>query len=99
MRTTLMITAALLTASPSFAQTTNDPFPSPIPATQGVIRVDFVEFASIPDIDGTPARMMRLVDEPGTGRIFINDMRGPIYSVSYDGSGCRKKRRHRFSAS
>jgi hypothetical protein len=85
MRTILMITAAFLTASPSFAQTTNDPFPSPIPATQGVIRVDFVEFASIPDIDGTPARMMRLVDEPGTGRIFINDMRGPIYSVSYDG--------------
>jgi hypothetical protein len=72
-------------ASPLFAQTSNDPFPNPIPATQGVIRVDFVEFASIPDIDGEPARMMRLVDEPGTGRIFVNDMRGPIYSVSYDG--------------
>ena len=28
---------------------------------------------------------MRLVDEPGTGRMFVNDMRGPIYSVSYDG--------------
>ena len=85
MRLTLVTTALLVTASPLFAQTTNDPFPSPIPSTEGVIRVDFVEFASIPDIDGSPARMMRLVDEPGTGRIFVNDMRGPIYSVSYDG--------------
>ncbi len=85
MRMTLMITAGLVTASPVFAQTSNDPFPSPIPATDGVIRVDFVEFASIPDVDGSPARMMRLVDEPGTGRIFVNDMRGPIYGVSYDG--------------
>ncbi len=85
MRITLMMTAALLTASPSSAQTTNDPFPSPIPATEGVIRVDFVEFASIPFIDGSPPRMMRLVDEPGTGRIFVNDMRGPLYTVSYDG--------------
>ena len=85
LRATLMMTLALVMASPSCAQTSNDPFPSPIPPTQGVIRVDFVEFASIPDIDGTPARMMRLVDEPGTGRIFVNDMRGPIYSVSYDG--------------
>ena len=85
MRMMLMMTAALLTVSPLFAQTTNDPFPSPIPATEGVIRVDFVEFASIPDIDGSPARMMRLVDEPGTERIFVNDMRGPLYSVTYDG--------------
>ena len=29
--------------------------------------------------------MMNLVDEPGTRRLFVNDMRGPIYSVSYDG--------------
>ena len=82
---TFMMAAALLTASPSFSQTSNDPFPSPIPASNGVIRVDFVEFASIPDIDEAPARMMRLVDEPGTGRIFVNDMRGPLYGVSYDG--------------
>ena len=33
----------------------------------------------------SPARMMRLVDETGTKRFFVNDMRGPIYSVSYDG--------------
>jgi len=26
------------------------------------------------------------VDEPGTGRMFVNDMHGPLYSVSYDGA-------------
>ena len=69
----------------TFAQTTNDPFPTPIAAAERVITVDFVEFASIPDIDGEAARVMILVDEPHTGRMFVNDMRGPIYSVDYDG--------------
>ena len=64
---------------------TDDPFPGPIRATEGVIRVNVAEFASLPDIDGVAARMMNLVDEPGTRRLFVNDMRGPLYSVSYDG--------------
>src|SRR5262245_31420356 len=64
---------------------TTQPLPAPINATDGVIVVDAVEFASVPDIDGVAARMMLLVDEPGTRRMFVNDMRGPIYSVSYDG--------------
>jgi hypothetical protein len=63
----------------------NDPFPMPIAATAGVIRVNVAEFASLPDIDGVAARMMNLVDEPGTKRLFVNDMRGPLYSISYDG--------------
>jgi hypothetical protein len=29
--------------------------------------------------------MMLLIDEPGTRRLFVNDMRGPLYSVSYNG--------------
>ena len=29
--------------------------------------------------------MMLLIDEPGTRRLFVNDMRGILYSVSYDG--------------
>ena len=62
-----------------------DPFPAPIPERDGVIRVNLREFASLPDIDGVPARMMKLVDEPATRRLFVNDMRGPLYSVSYDG--------------
>jgi len=77
--------AALLVASPLCAQAANDPFPNPIAATEGVVRVNYVEFASIPDIDGTAARMMTMLDEPGTRRMFVSDMRGPIYSVSYDG--------------
>ncbi len=62
-----------------------DPFPKPIPATEGAIKVSFTEFASLPDIDGEAARMMLLIDEPGTRRLFVNDMRGILYSVSYDG--------------
>jgi hypothetical protein len=66
-------------------QTTNDPFPAAIEASEGAIAVDFVEFASLPEMGGQPARVMIMVDEPGTGRMFANDMRGPIYSISYDG--------------
>ena len=80
-----IVMAALLLAKPLFAQSPTDPFPVPIVVTEDVIRVSFDEFASLPDIDGVPARMMLLVDEPGTRRMFVNDMRGPIYSVSYDG--------------
>ena len=32
-----------------------------------------------------PARMDLLLDEPGTRRMFVNTMRGMLYSVSYDG--------------
>ena len=67
------------------AQVPNDPFPAPIPASEGVIRVAVREFASVPDVDGQASRMMLLVDEPVTKRLFVNDMRGPLYVVSYDG--------------
>ena len=77
--------AVVLAASAAAGQTTNDPFPDPIPATDGVITVGVVEFASLPFVDGQSSRMMRLVDEPGTGRLFVNDMWGLVYTVSYDG--------------
>ena len=64
--------------------TTDDPFPEPIP-TDGAVTVGVVEFASLPFVDGAPAQMMLLVDEPGTGRLFVNDRRGFVYTVSYDG--------------
>lgn len=72
-------------ASPVFSQTTNDPFPNPIETEEGLIIVEVVEFAEIPDSDDQAARMMLLIDEPGTGQMFVNDMRGPIYSIAYDG--------------
>jgi len=94
--TSRLVLAALLASSTVFAQQqpqpaplppgqTTDPFPQPIEPRQGVITVGVREFASVPDIDGVAARMMNLVNEPGTRRLFVNDMRGPLYSVSYDG--------------
>ncbi len=103
--TSRLFLAALLIASPALAQPpsqqaplppgqSNDPFPAPIAATEGVRTVNVREFASLPDIDGVAARMMNLVDEPGTRRLFVNDMRGPIYSVSYDGKTRHAVPRH-----
>jgi hypothetical protein len=83
---TRILTVLLAAACSASAQESNDPFPEPIAVSEGMIEVDFIEFATLPDIDGVAARVMILVDEPGTGRMFVNDMRGPIYSVSYDGA-------------
>ena len=77
--------AALLTATPALSQVPNDPFLDPIEVTEGVIVVGYSEFAVLPDADGETARPMRLVDEPGSRRVFVNDMQGPIYTISYDG--------------
>jgi hypothetical protein len=86
MRITRIAAALLLLSSPALAQTTTDPFPTPINTTDGVIAVNFTEFAVIPDVDGGEApRMNTIVDEPGTKRLFVHTMRGQIYSVSYDG--------------
>jgi hypothetical protein len=63
----------------------NNPFLTPIPATEGVIKVNFVEFASIPDAGAEAPRMNLLLDEPGTHRMFVNAMRGQLFTVSYDG--------------
>ena len=83
------LVAALLIAGPAVAQVTNDPFPDPIPASEGVIVVGLEEFAALPDVDGAPARPMVLVDEPGSSRLFVNDMWGLVYSISYDGDVTR----------
>ena len=85
-----IVVAAFLAVSPAVAQTTNDPFPTPIPSAEGVIDVSVVEFASLPDIAGVAARPMILVDEPGTRRLFVNDMRGPLYGVSYNGKTVKR---------
>ncbi len=78
--------AVVLVGTAVAAQVPNDPFPTPIAATEGVVKVNFVEFATLPDLGGQqPSRPMLLVDEPGTRRLFTNDMRGPMYTVSRDG--------------
>jgi glucose/arabinose dehydrogenase len=82
--------AAFLAQTQSAPNTTNDPFPTPIPATEGVIKVKFTEFASIPDADGDAARLMTMVDEASTRRLFVSDMRGILYSVGYNGQSVTK---------
>jgi len=85
MRIVTLGAMTLLAALPLVAQWQNDPFPAPIPEKEGAITVNVRDFAALPDVGGQAARPMLLVDEPGTKRLFVNDMRGPIYSVSYDG--------------
>jgi hypothetical protein len=85
-----LLVAGMLCAGSLAAQETNDPFPAPIEAVDGVIRVDFRDFATLPDVGGEPARAMLLVDEPGSARLFVNDMRGPIYTIGYDGGEVRQ---------
>lgn len=53
------------------------------------MRVAVVDFAQLPDTGGQPPRMMLLVNEPGTKRLFVNDMRGPLYGLSQDGKSVR----------
>ena len=80
----LLITGA---PAPALAQDTTDrPLPNPIETEEGLVVVDVVDFARIPDHPNGPARMMVLFDEPATERLFVNDMWGPIWWVSYDGS-------------
>ena len=76
---------ALLAACTTHAQVSNDPFPTPIPATDRVITVKFTEFATIPDFNGAAPRIMTMVNEPGTRRLFASDMTGRLFSISYDG--------------
>lgn len=83
---TLAAILALAVAMPVAGQVTNDPFPDPIGLGQTTIIVDFVEFAEIPAVGDDLPRMTILVTEPGTRRLFVNDMVGPIWSLSYDGS-------------
>jgi hypothetical protein len=80
----LVVAACTSAQSQTPARTTNDPFPQPLPATEGAIQVRFAEFAALPDT-GQPVRMMLLTGEPGGTRLFVNDMRGPLYGISSDG--------------
>jgi len=79
------IAVAMLLTFAVLAQRTNDPFPAPLPATDGVISVKFVDFATIGDNAQPAPRIMSMVHEPGTRRFFASDMAGRLYSISADG--------------
>jgi hypothetical protein len=72
-------------ASLAFAQVPKDPFPRPIAATDGVIRVNFVEFATLPDLGGQqPSRPMLLVAEQGGGRLYAISRDGKAVALFLD---------------
>ena len=82
-----LLLIAMLTAACAMlqsAQSTNDPFPQPIAAKQDVVQVRFTEHAQLP-VENGPPRMMLLTAEPGGRRLFVNDMRGPLYSLADNG--------------
>src|SRR3954451_5538532 len=80
-----LVFIATFGASTLYSQYTADPFPTPIPRAEDAILVKFAEFATIPFVGDQAPRMMLLLDEPGTHRLFVHIMSGPIYAVSYDG--------------
>ncbi|HUP50912.1 MAG TPA: PQQ-dependent sugar dehydrogenase [Longimicrobiales bacterium] len=82
---TLAAVTALALATPLAAQVTNDPFPEPIGDGWAPLVVGYTELARIPGVGGAPPLMTNIVDEPGTQRMFVNDMNGPITSIGYDG--------------
>src|SRR5678815_3694498 len=96
-----VMTGLLLVVTAGLAQRISDPYPEPIPATDRVIAVKFVEFATIPDFVGPPAaprgggeavtpapappRIMTMLYEAGTRRYFASDMNGKLFAISSDG--------------
>jgi hypothetical protein len=96
-----VVAGLILTATTGFAQRISDPYPDPIPATDRVITVKFVEFATIPDSVGpaaaprgggeavapapAPPRIMTMLYEAGTRRYFASDMNGKLFAISSDG--------------
>ena len=85
MRMFLAVAVAIASVAPVAAQRTTDPFPDPIGDRWAPLIVDYTEFARVPGVGRQPPLMTNLIDEPGTRRMFVNDMNGPIHSISYDG--------------
>ncbi len=85
-----LVASAFVSPASAAGQLTNDPYPDDVRQSEGVIRVNYVELAEVPDFEGRPARMMHLVDEPGTDRMFVNDMWGVLHWIGYDGGTARQ---------
>ena len=81
----ILISATVLSGFVAVQEPTLDPFPTPIETTQGVVAVNYIEFATIPDVGGQAPRLMHFVNEPETKRNVVSVMTGQLYSVSYDG--------------
>ncbi len=78
---------AILVAASSCAQrSSNNPYEQAIANGQDEIVVNYIEFATIPDENSRPPRLMHMLAEPGGDRFFVSSMRGRLYVVSSDGS-------------
>lgn len=92
MRLTSVTALTCLLALPVMAQereqeqSTDNPFPEPIEAEQGVIVVDVADHVTLPDLHGAPAQMRSLRHEPGTDRVFISNQWGGIYEITDEGT-------------
>lgn len=76
---TIFVVGASATMSPA-----QDRFPSPIVASNLSVKIE--EFATIPDSsDRRPPRLSVLTPDPA-GRLFVNDQRGPLYTIEENGS-------------
>ena len=71
--------AILATAEVTLAQSGFGEIPD------GNIQVRIEEFARLPNSQSAPARANLMTTDP-TGRLFVNDQRGQLYTVSGDGS-------------
>ena len=89
----LAFAAALAAASPTAGSIQAPPLERParnlfkegVAATTDPVLVHVAELAVLPDADGMPASVQRLVDVPSVGRLFVGTERGMLYAVSYDG--------------
>jgi hypothetical protein len=84
------LAVAIPLMSPLCAQGVSDPMPEPIASAGEPITVGIREFVTLPDVGGIAPRMMLLEDEPVTSRLFVNEMQGPLFTVSYDGATVRE---------
>ncbi|OGT74772.1 MAG: hypothetical protein A3H44_09735 [Gammaproteobacteria bacterium RIFCSPLOWO2_02_FULL_57_10] len=86
-RRVLATLVSLIAVSGHSQQLSTDPFP-PIEANVDVIAVNYVDFATIPNDDGQYApRLMHMVTESGTQRLYVSNMIGILYGMGYDGQG------------
>ncbi len=85
-RIVLSLSIGFLPAYLAAETLSGDPFAAPIEATEGALAISYLEFAKVPDAEnGEAARMMHMLTEPGTKRLFVSTMRGPLFGISYDG--------------
>ena len=76
--------ACLIVACAAAPVAGQDYFPEQVPV--GSADVGIRDFARLPNSgEGLPARMSVMTSDP-SGRLFVNDQRGPLYTVSDDGA-------------